>query len=163
MKKKYTITNILIILLILSLAFIYSLIFAPSIENIKSDDFLGSISKMNKSCLLNCSTDECNTYIRKNRGNQYFISIPKNEQDDIKGCIITFWGLSHLIMYFLLAFFVPSFYIELFFIGVAFEIYEYHAFDCHDMNDIYLNTIGILLGRYFSIFNDNNDDDNDKK
>jgi hypothetical protein len=153
MKTKYTCTNIIIILTILTFAYIYSLIYAPSIENSNDDSFTTSISKMNKSCLLNCKSDSCKKYISDNRGRQYFISIPPSEQEHIKSCIVTFWGFTHFLMYFILAMLVPAFYVELFFIGVGFEIYEYYKFECHDVNDIFLNTMGILLGKFFSPFN----------
>jgi len=152
MGTKYTSTNIIIILTILSFAYIYSLVYAPSIENSNDDSFTTSVAKMNKGCLLNCTSENCKKYITDSRGKQYFISIPADEQEHIRGCIITFWGLTHFVMYFILALLVPAFYIELFFIGVGFEIYEYYKFDCHDVNDIFLNTMGILLGKFFSPF-----------
>jgi hypothetical protein len=153
MKTKYTFTNILIILSILTVAYIYSLIYAPIIENSNDDSITTSISKMNKSCILSCPAKGCKRYIKNNRGKQYFISIPADEQKYIKSCLITFWGFTHFLMYFILTFLVPAFYLELFFIGVIFEFYEYYRFECQDINDIYLNTFGILLGKFFSPFN----------
>jgi hypothetical protein len=153
MKTKYTCTNIIIILTILTIAYIYALIYAPAIETSDDDSYTTSIAKMNKSCLLNCKSDGCKKYISDNRGKQYFISIPPSEQEHIKSCIVTFWGFTHFLMYFILALLVPAFYIELFFIGVGFEIYEYYKFECHDVNDIFLNSFGILLGKFFSPFN----------
>jgi hypothetical protein len=153
MNTKYNFTNIMLILSVLTIAYIYSLIYAPSIENINDGSFTTSIAKMNKSCFLACKTQKCKKYISKSRGKQYFISIPSEDQEHIKSCIITFWGLTHFIMYFILTFIFPDFYIELFFIGIGFEVYEYFKFDCHDINDIYLNTLGILLGKCFSPFN----------
>jgi hypothetical protein len=150
MKTKYTYTNIIIILTILTVAYIYCLVYAPSIESSNDDSFTTLIANMNKSCLINCKSDDCKSYIDKSRGAQYFISIPEDEQTHIKSCIITFWGFTHFLLYFVLALIVPDFYIELFFIGISFEIYEYYKYDCHDMNDIALNTGGIILGRFLS-------------
>lgn len=152
MKTKYTCTNIIIIISILSIAYIYSLVYAPSIENVKDESLSSSIAKLNKSCLINCTSKKCKKYITNNRGKQYFISIPQHEQEHIRGCILTFWGFTHFIMYFILALLVPAFYVELFVIGIGFEIYEYYKYECHDMNDIYLNTFGILLGKWLSPF-----------
>lgn len=152
MKTKYTTQNILIIFVILTFAYIYSIIYAPSIENSSDDSFTTSIAKMNKSCLLNCKSKQCKDYIGIGRGKQYFLSIPVSEQEHIKSCIITFWGFTHFVMYFILALCVPAFYVELFFIGIGFEVYEYYNYDCHDTNDIFLNTMGILLGKFFSPF-----------
>jgi len=155
MNTKYTCTNIIIILSILTVAYMYSLVYAPSIENTSDDGFTGSVAKMNKSCLLNCTSENCTKYITDSRGKQYFISIPPSEQEHMRNCIITFWGFTHFLMYFILALLVPAFYVELFFIGVGFEIYEFYKYECHDVNDIYLNTMGILLGKFFSPFDKN--------
>lgn len=152
MSTKYTCQNIIIILTILTIAYIYSLIYAPSIENSNDDSFTATVAKINKSCFFNCASENCKKYITDSRGKKYFISIPPNEQEYIKSCIITFWGFTHFIMYFLLALFVPAFYIELFFIGIGFEVYEFYKYECHDINDIYLNTAGILLGKFLSPF-----------
>lgn len=152
MNTKYNCTNILIIFIILTFAYMYSLIYAPLIENINDESLTSSISRMNKSCLLSCTSKKCKKYIKNNRGEKYFISVPPSEQKYIKSCILTFWGFTHFLMYFVLAFLVPAFYLELFFIGMMFEIYEYYNFECEDFNDIYLNTIGILLGKFFSPF-----------
>lgn len=152
MKTKYTCTNIIIILSILTFAYIYSLIYAPLIENINDETISSSISKMNKSCLISCSSKRCKRYVNNNRGEQYFISIPPDEQQYIKSCLLTFWGFTHFFMYFILTLLVPAFYFELFFIGLIFEFYEYYRYNCQDINDIYLNTLGILFGKWLSPF-----------
>jgi len=147
---KYTLRNILIILSILILAYIYCLIYAPSIENSLPGTIPAKFAKMHTSCSMTCKTKQCKKHIKITRGDKYFISLPEHEQIHIKSCVVTFWSLSHLAMYFILTYLVPSFYIELFFIGLVFEIYEYYKFKCHDINDIFFNTTGILLGKYFS-------------
>ncbi len=148
--NKYSIRNILLLIFIYSIAYYYCIVYAPTIENNKDDSWVTKLSNMNKSCLVNCKTKECETHIKNSRGNTYLISLPKEEQGYLKKCLITFWGFSHFLLYFVLAFFVPKLYIEEFIIGILFEIWEYYKFDCHDMNDIVLNGIGILLGRYLS-------------
>ena len=152
MKNKYTTTNIILIIILFSVAYIYCLVYAPSIENINDDSFTSLISSMNKSCLLNCNSDNCKKYIRNIRGDKYFISIPKDEQIHIKNCLITFWGFSHFLLYLFATLILPDFYIEFFFVGIGFELYEYYRFDCHDANDIVLNTLGIIIGKYLSPF-----------
>lgn len=153
MSNKYTYKNIIIITIVMTITYVYSLIYAPAIEGSNDNSFTTKIAELHKSCLLNCETTKCKEFIENDRGDKYFISIPQSEQEDIKSCIITFWGVTHFIMYFILGYFVPAFYIELIFVGIFFEIYEYYKYQCHDIKDIYLNTIGILLGRYISPFN----------
>ena len=100
MKTKYTWTNIIIILSILTVAYLYCLVYAPSIENVNDESLTNHIANMNKSCLINCKSDNCKNYIDNSRGAQYFISIPQSEQTHIKSCIITFWGFTHFMLYF---------------------------------------------------------------
>ena len=153
MEKKYTFRNIILSLVILTVAYIYCLVYAPSIENINDDSLTNSIANVHKMCFINCKSEECKNFISTNRGDSYFISIPESEQDYIKTCIITFWGMTHFLLYFILTFLVPSFYIEFFFVGIVFEIYEYYYYKCHDINDIFLNTLGIIIGKYLSPYN----------
>ena len=153
MDKKYTFRNIILSLVILVVAYIYCLVNAPSIEKIDDDSLTASIANVHKMCFINCKSKECKDYISSSRGNSYFVSIPENEQEYIKGCIITFWGFTHFLLYFILTLLVPSLYIEFFFLGIGFEIYEYYVYKCHDVNDIFLNTLGIIIGKYLSPYN----------
>jgi len=84
------------------------------------------------------------------RGKEYFIQEKQKEQFKISSCIVTFWGITHSILYFILTFLLPNFYIEFFFMGIVFELLEYCIFDCHDIKDIIFNSIGILLGKLLS-------------
>jgi hypothetical protein len=152
-KKKYTFQNIILSLIILTIAYIYCFIFTPIIENINDDSVAGLISKIHKTCFMNCKSKQCKDIITNFRGDTYFISTPKNEQKNIHNCIITFWGLTHIILYFILTFLIPSFYIEFFILGILFEIYEYYFYKCHDITDIFLNTLGIIIGKYLSPYN----------
>ena len=147
MKSKYTIKNITTITFVLFVTYIYCIYFAPYIEKKYPDSFLDKIHKL---CLYKCGSDKCRQYMISTRGENYFISTPPYKQKEIKKCILTFWGFTHFVLYFILSFLFPSFYIEFFGLGIMFEIYEYYKFTCHDYNDLILNTIGILLGKILS-------------
>jgi hypothetical protein len=85
------------------------------------------------------------------RGDNYLIGIEdpvKNER--MKNCLVTFWGVAHFALYFVLGVAAPDMFWETFAIGVGFEIYENYKFDCHDVLDVGLNSAGFLLGRLFS-------------
>jgi hypothetical protein len=84
------------------------------------------------------------------RGKKYFIGTPYYKQKEIKKCILTFWGLTHFVLYFILSYLFPAFYIEFIILGILFEIYEYYKFKCHDYNDLILNALGIFLGKMVS-------------
>jgi hypothetical protein len=153
MYKKYNFKNIMLCLIILTVAFIYIFIFTQYIENINDDSILGLLAKLHKKCFWNCETNQCKEIIKNFRGDKYFIFTPESEQKNIHNCIITFWGLTHIILYFILTFLIPSFYIEFFILGILFEIYEYYFYKCHDITDIFLNTLGIIIGKYLSPYN----------
>ena len=147
MKSKYNVKNLSAIVFILFISFIYCIHFAPYIERKYTNSFLDKIHKL---CIYKCTTNDCIKYIIRARGEKYFISTPPYKQKEIKKCILTFWGVTHFILYFILSFLFPSFYIEFFILGIIFEIYEYYEFSCHDYNDLILNTLGILLGKISS-------------
>ena len=71
-----------------------------------------------------------------------------DKQDQLKYCFITFWGLSHFIMYSFLGFFAPKLFFETFTLGVVFEGIEADLFDCQDGLDILLNTTGFIFGSF---------------
>lgn len=150
MRKKYTAKNVMTILLISIIAYIYCIIFAPYIEKYKNNSVSKFIDKIHKTCFFNCKSKQCKQYMEKCRGENYFIATPVYEQLSIKGCILTFWGATHFLFYFILTFLFPNFYIEFFIMGIGFEVYEYYKFNCHDYNDIFLNTFGIILGNVLS-------------
>ena len=105
-------------------------------------------ASIDTACILNCVTNTCKSMISKFRGSNYNPTNAKTRT--IKNCFITFWNITHFILYTILAYLVPSFYIEFFFIGVLWEILEYFTFKCHDANDLFSNLAGIMLGRALS-------------
>jgi hypothetical protein len=153
MDKKYTFKNIMLILIILSMAYIYCFTLAPIIDSIKGNTIIETIRKIHRMCYFDCNSKNCNDIITTFRGENYFLTDSELDQKNINNCIITFWGLSHILLYFILTFLLPSFYIEFFIFGIIFEIYEYYFFKCHDIMDIFLNTIGIIIGKYLSPYN----------
>ena len=62
---------------------------------------------------------------------------------------MTFWSMSHFILYFILGYFLPNLWFEEFIIGIIFEFGEREK-RCDDMLDIFYNGMGLALGWYFS-------------
>ena len=137
--------NLIKLLGLYSLAYLYCLVYAPSIESITDNSISGKINKIHKKCAINCDHNLCSTMIQY-RGNNYFISTPQDEQEYIKKCFVTFWGVTHYILYALIGFLLPSMFWESFVCGVFFEIYEHNKYDCADVLDIVLNTAGFYTG-----------------
>jgi hypothetical protein len=153
MYKKYTFKNIMLILIILSIAYIFCFIFTPLIDNTKGNSITETITKLHRMCYLECNSKNCQDIITNFRGENYLLTDVDLDKNNIKNCIITFWGVTHILLYLLLSFLFPSFYIEFFIIGIVFEIYEYYFCKCHDIMDIFLNAFGIIIGKYLSPYN----------
>ena len=84
------------------------------------------------------------------RGSGSFITIGKNKKvnkdETMRYCVFTMWAATHVITYMFLGFFCPSLFWLTFIIGTLFEIFECFTFDCHDILDIFYNTIGFGIG-----------------
>ena len=84
------------------------------------------------------------------RGKGFFLingkQCTEEERDTKKYCIFTMWSAMHLLFYIFLGYHCPSLFCATLLLGVAFEIFEYFAFDCHDMLDIVYNSCGFGIG-----------------
>lgn len=82
------------------------------------------------------------------RGKNYYMT--PFTTDEMKkrtdNCILTFWGLTHVILYAFLGYFCPDLFLETFIAGFMFEAFEAQYYDCHDLFDIFLNTLGFGIG-----------------
>jgi hypothetical protein len=94
-------------------------------------------------CPVKCKSDSCKTYVGKTRGKKY---TPTNDQNPTKSCAMTFWHVTHFVLYFILSYLFPSFYVEFFVICVLWEFIEYFTFECQDVSDLFFNSTGILTG-----------------
>ena len=132
-------TNTAYVLIILCFTFIYSIIIVP---NVKLPKFIEDI---HHKCYINCYGDVCKK-IAKNRGGSYFIESDASENEKIKNCAVTFWNLTHFILYAVITFLKPQFILQFFKLGIAFELYEYLMYDCADYIDIISNGLGCATG-----------------
>lgn len=91
-------------------------------------------------------------FLRRYRGKNYYLNKTNNtnniDSDVTPNCMLTIWGLSHVILYMILGWFVPDKFWETLLIGIAFEFLEKWSYDCHDILDIMWNSVGFLIGRY---------------
>jgi len=93
---------------------------------------------MTKCCLIKYKSN-ITDFIIKYRGTKY------NDLMDTKNCILTYWHLSHSLLYIFIGFFCPKLFLLSFFIGVLWEILEYFV-NQQDITDIIFNTIGFSIG-----------------
>jgi hypothetical protein len=137
--------DVALLLLIFIFAYVYCLLYAPSIEKVYYNSFSGNLNRLHKKCMYTCKTNTCKSLI-SGRGNTYFINTPEEEQQGVKNCLITFWGMGHFLLFTIIGYLLPGMFFESLIIGIAFEIYEYNKYDCADPLDILYNTGGFLLG-----------------
>lgn len=147
-KKKFKFIPFIIIFTALSLIYIFYL--TPFMQKNRNILIFKYLDDLNKSCFLDCNNKICREFVRIGRGHKYFLWGKKEEQFEISSCILTFWGLSHIIFYFIVTYLLPQYYIEIFLISVLFEIVEFKLFTCHDIKDIFLNIIGIIFALLIS-------------
>jgi hypothetical protein len=151
------IKSYVILFLILLVSYFYCIKFAPSIESKSDNIFFDKLNNIHQSCIIKCNSTTCRNIVQNGRGDTYFISTPKEKQEYIKDCAVTFWGVSHFFMHFMIGFLLPDFFLQSLAVGISFEIYEYQIYKCHDILDIPLNILGFLMGRTIRItFNGKN-------
>jgi len=135
--------SLFIIFIIVSLAYCFHI--TPALAK-RNDKLSQKITKINESCIFGCN--ECKKYT-KTRGGEYFInSMDQKKEEEIKRCVLTFWGFSHYLTYIIVGYLFPSMFIESMILGIAFEYFEYVVYQCHDGLDIVYNGLGFLTGQY---------------
>ena len=77
------------------------------------------------------------------RGQNYYIAGHKGPQPN---CLVTFWNLTHIVMYTVLGILCPDILPEIFMMGILFELYEKKKYECHDLLDIVYNGLGLAIG-----------------
>lgn len=138
-------TQYIITIFLYILAYAYALKFAVWAQTCPKP-WCKSLVKAQESCLLSRKGMKYN-----GRGNNYYIGVmDAAKKQRLQSCVATFWSLAHFILYFGLGFFAPSLFWPTFFLGAAFEVYEYKAYLCHDLLDVFYNSAGFLVGRWFS-------------
>ncbi len=111
-----------------------------------------AVDKYNQLCMLYNKSDIVKQ-LTKHRGIQYYFNGHLNDIDDKKTilykrkyCLVTFWSMSHIILYALIGFFCPSLFLPSFVSGVIWEGIEKKFCNCHDLVDILYNSMGFGIG-----------------
>lgn len=106
------------------------------------------VAPLGKFCFIQAPPSMWN-FLRENRGKNYYLNKANGLDKDVTpNCMLTIWGVSHIVLYMILGWFVPDKFWETLIIGILFEYLEKTFLDCHDPLDIMWNTIGFLIGRY---------------
>lgn len=137
--------QIIYVIILYSIAYIYSLVYAPSIATNTT-----GLNKLHEKCIYGC--DMCDS-VTGGRGQNYYIAaMDPEKQKNLSKCLLSFWGLTHYILYVLIGYLAPDLFWETFTIGVLFEGYEYIKYDCADPLDPVWNSLGFLTGSYLRKF-----------
>jgi hypothetical protein len=129
---------------LMSIVYVYAMQFAPSLAHKKNVPFYNFLNTLHEGCIIDLPSANLNSM----RGTNYFIGAMNGDKSKkLKGCLLTFWGLTHFLFYFLVGYMCPD-YIDLaFIISFVFEYYEYRVYKCHDVLDIFLNVLGLYASR----------------
>lgn len=132
--------QIAIAIVIYSVAFIYSLVIAPNL--VKSKNKLSTkLNELHESCVIGCKP--LNVCSLDTKGSSYYIGSTSNANK----CIITFWSMTHLVMYSLLGYLCYDLFAYLFCISLLFEVFEQYMYNCQDyIFDPICNMLGLLIG-----------------
>ena len=142
-------SDVIKLLILYIISAIICFCYAPKIEKMNDGTWHGQINKFQKKCFYDCKGDFCKN-LTKGRGDTYFTNTPIAEQLHIKECLVSFWSLTHILLYTLIGFLFPGLFFETLLIGIGFEIYEHFAMNCADPLDIVFNTSGFLLGAFIA-------------
>lgn len=112
------------------------------------------VNNTQRSCVLDCDDDDkiCKNVISASRGNNYYLGGENNTKlvNKLENCRYTTWNLIHFVAFGLLTFVFPSLWAPILGSSFLFEYYEYAFLDCHDINDLPANTLGVGLGYLLS-------------
>jgi lipid-A-disaccharide synthase-like uncharacterized protein len=129
------------VIILYTIAYVYSLVYAPAIAK----DSNNIINSYHESCIYGCQV--CSK-VTGGRGNNYYISNMNPEKKSILSqCLLSFWGLTHFMLYFIIGIVAPNLFWETAIVGAGFEVFEYFKYDCADPLDVIWNSLGFLTGK----------------
>ncbi len=122
------------------IAYVYSIEIAPRL--VGKTGLAGKMNNIHETCVMGCKANLCE-YSWK--GNSYYIG---SDDASSSPCLVTFWSVSHFMLYSVLGYLFPDYFWQTFAAGVCFELYEWVKYDCQDSYDILFNSSGFLVGKY---------------
>ena len=98
-----------------------------------------------KNCVVPCP--DVLKPLLSTRGENYFLSKDgPTSEDELKSCLLSTWGASHIFMYALITFIVPQLWWVVLISGIVWELYESQQLGCQDFLDIFWDSLGIFIG-----------------
>jgi hypothetical protein len=119
--------------------------------NLEKDQLSKDLQTLFTQCVVRCPKGyECTFDAVNTRGTDYIYNSGNDHSDleeNLKGCMVTGWNLSHFIFHLFLGCAFPQYLFAMFMLSATFELLEFAFFNCHDSMDILLNTCGLILGQ----------------
>ena len=135
----------MLLVLLFTIAYVYSLHVAPWLAK----QFPRSrLNTLHEQCIA--PRDQLPKWVLGARGGNYIIGGP-SASEKLGDCVLTFWGMSHFILYFFIGLLCPDKGILANSVGALFEIYEWIVYDCADPLDVVWNGAGFLLGQAITL------------
>jgi hypothetical protein len=131
------------------LAYVFCMQFAVMINQTEHSIYK-KIDNMNKSCIIGSGDNKLMKKLSSYRGENYYLTETDIETTVLDNCFMSFYNLTHLLLYIGIGIVCPDLRLESFLIGTVFELYEYYYLDCHDPLDIIYNVFGFEFGKYIN-------------
>lgn len=134
------------LLLLFAVSYLYCLVWAPLVAKRKE---WKRTNALHESCVVDTSplTQDVLAY-SKWRGSEYYIGVmDARKRKMLDHCLLTFWGATHIFLYFCVGLLCPGHAAVALGVGVGFEVYEAYVLECHDILDIFWNALGLIAGR----------------
>lgn len=109
--------------------------------------FASYINKAYSYCYISCEHPICKLLLRF-RGKDYFLTFGEGSEKRIKSCMLSLWGILHILLFAIIGYFIPNILWEVILVSILYELAEYTLYNCHDALDILLNVFGYLIGVY---------------
>jgi len=106
-----------------------------------------TLNKLFGTCYVSCDKPICKAAL-KARGHGYFLLSDKNLEAKLQTCMLSLWGVLHLVVFFLGGLLCPDLLIPAILFSIVFEAVEYLQYKCHDLFNLVLNIGGFLLGMF---------------
>ena len=103
------------------------------------------ISKLYGTCYISCDHPICKK-ITMFRGSGYFLTTNPEDERKVKTCMLSLWGVLHILLFILIGYFVPNKFWIVLLISIIYESAEYMVCNCHDLLDVLLNMLGYVIG-----------------
>ena len=136
----------LCVILVIAYAYLHYLFFYPC-EWFKKSKYFNPINEYTEQCFIKCDEVGCGACDISLRGENYIVDGSEEVKKITKDCLLTYWGVTHFMLYVVIGFFCPDLFIQTLILGIGWEYYEYRVFNCHDTLDIVLNTAGFITGK----------------